>query len=120
MGTFGYRDLPPEEGGPVGRAWWEANAADYLSEHGAFLGDAELRWGPEGLTEAEAGLLGDVAGTRLLEVGAEVARVLRPGGRWVFSVTHPLRWAFSDDPTREGLTVRRSYFDRRPYVETDE
>jgi SAM-dependent methyltransferase len=198
MGTFGYRDLPPEEGGPVGRAWWEANAEDYLSEHGAFLGDAELRWGPEGLTEAEAGLLGDVAGTRVLEVGAgaaqcsrwlagrgarvvasdvsaamldgaarlnaatgvavplvqadattlpfaggtfdtvftsfgaipfvpdarlvhaEVARVLRPGGRWVFSVTHPLRWAFPDDPTREGLTVRRSYFDRRPYVETDE
>ena len=31
----------------------------------------------------------------------EVARVLRRGGRWVFSVTHPLRWAFPDDPGPE-------------------
>src|SRR5690606_41228429 len=31
-------------------------------------------------------------------VHREVARVLRPGGLWVFSVTHPLRWAFPDDP----------------------
>src|SRR5262245_55282758 len=28
----------------------------------------------------------------------EVHRVLRPGGRWVFSVTHPMRWIFLDDP----------------------
>ena len=48
---------------------------------------------------------------------AEVARVLRPGGRLVFSVTHPLRWAFPDDPGPAGLTVRQSYFDRTPYVE---
>ena len=52
-------------------------------------------------------------------VHAEVARVLRPGGRWVFSVTHPVRWAFPDDPTTGGLTVTRSYFDRTPYVECD-
>jgi hypothetical protein len=50
----------------------------------------------------------------------EVARVLRPGGRWVFSVTHPIRWCFPDDPGPEGLTARTSYFDRRPYVEIDE
>jgi SAM-dependent methyltransferase len=50
-------------------------------------------------------------------VHAEVARVLRPGGRWVFAVTHPLRWAFPDDPSERGLTADRSYFDRRPYVE---
>ena len=49
----------------------------------------------------------------------EVARVLRPGGRWVFSVTHPIRWAFPDDPGQAGLTVYRSYFDRTPYVEED-
>jgi SAM-dependent methyltransferase len=48
---------------------------------------------------------------------AEVARVVRPAGRWVFSVTHPVRWAFPDDPGPAGLTVRRSYFDRTPYVE---
>ena len=46
--------------------------------------------------------------------------MLRPGGRWVFSVTHPLRWAFPDDPTLHGLTANRSYFDRRPYVEQDD
>ncbi|WP_127129183.1 class I SAM-dependent methyltransferase [Georgenia sp. SYP-B2076] len=52
-------------------------------------------------------------------VHASVARVLRPGGRWVFSVTHPIRWAFPDDPGAGGLRVHRSYFDRTPYVETD-
>jgi SAM-dependent methyltransferase len=50
----------------------------------------------------------------------EVARVLRPGGRWVFSVTHPFRWCFPDDPSAAGLTVSTSYFDRTPYVEQDE
>lgn len=49
----------------------------------------------------------------------EVARVLRPGGRWVFSVTHPMRWMFPDDPGPRGLTVIQSYFDRSPYVEVD-
>ena len=53
-------------------------------------------------------------------VMAQCARVLRPGGRLVFSVTHPLRWAFPDDPGPAGLTVRQSYFDRTPYVEVDE
>ncbi|MFG2300809.1 class I SAM-dependent methyltransferase [Actinacidiphila glaucinigra] len=50
----------------------------------------------------------------------EVRRVLRPGGRWVFSVTHPVRWAFPDEPGPEGLTASASYFDRTPYVEQDE
>jgi SAM-dependent methyltransferase len=50
----------------------------------------------------------------------EVFRVLRPGGRWVFSATHPLRWIFLDDPGPEGLVATHSYFDRRPYVELDE
>ena len=40
----------------------------------------------------------------------EVARVLRPGGRWVFP----------DDPSPSGMSVVRSYFDRTPYVEQDE
>ena len=179
------------------RAYWEAAAADYQREHGAFLGDARFVWGPEGLDEADVHLLGEVAGRRVLEVGAgaaqcsrwllgrgadvvavdisvaqlraaravdarlgarvpvlaadalqlplargcvdvafsaygapqfvadaaglqrEVARVLRPGGRWVFSVTHPVRWSFPDDPGPAGLTAVASYFDRRPYVEQD-
>ncbi|PZR51991.1 SAM-dependent methyltransferase [Xylanimonas oleitrophica] len=195
--SVGFHHVPDAEGGAAGRGWWDANAAEYLEEHGEFLGDAAFRWGPEGLTEAEAGLLGDVVGRQVLEVGAgaaqcsrwlaaqgadvvatdvsagmlagaarldtatgvhvpvlqadaralpfadasfdvvftsfgaipfvpdaarvhaEAARVLRPGGRWVFSVTHPLRWAFPDDPTTRGLTAIRSYFDRRPYVEQD-
>lgn len=49
----------------------------------------------------------------------EVARVLRPGGRWIFAVTHPLRWIFPDDPGEAGLTVSQSYFDRTPYVEVN-
>jgi SAM-dependent methyltransferase len=51
---------------------------------------------------------------------AEVHRVVRPGGAFVFSVTHPIRWAFPDDPGPHGLTADRSYFDRSPYVELDE
>jgi SAM-dependent methyltransferase len=179
------------------RTHWDADAGAYLAEHGEFLGEVRFVWGPEGLTEQDAGLLGDVRGRRVLEVGcgsapcarwlaeagadvvaldlsagmlaaaaaanartgvtvplvqadaehlppadesvdvacsaygavpfvadsarvmAEVARVLRPGGRWVFSVSHPIRWAFPDDPGEPGLTVRSSYFDRTPYVEED-
>jgi len=192
----GYRDVADDEGSRAGRGWWDANATQYLAEHGDFLGPADFLWCPEGLREADAHLLGDLDGARVLEIGAgaaqcsrwlaarrvevvacdvsagmlraaarydarecvrtplvqadaralpfatgtfdvvftafgalpfvpdaarvhaEVARVLRSGGRWVFSVTHPLRWAFPDDPGRRGLTAERSYFDRRPYVET--
>ena len=53
-------------------------------------------------------------------VMAEAERVLRPGGRFVFSTTHPMRWAFADEPGPDGLTVRHSYCDRTPYVEQDE
>lgn len=49
----------------------------------------------------------------------EVARVLRLGGRWVFAVSHPIRWAFPDSPGPDGLTATMSYFDRSPYVEFD-
>nr|WP_246043636.1 class I SAM-dependent methyltransferase [Rarobacter incanus] len=183
-----------------GRLWWDSNAQEYMDEHRAFLGDADFVWGPEGLREADARLLGDIrdlSGQKVLEIGsgaaqcsrwlaaggcdvvatdvsatmieqarllnertgvnvplvaadardlpfgdaafdvvftaygaipfvaeldaihAEVARVLRPGGRWVFSVTHPIRWAFPDAPGEPGLTVSKSYFDRAPYIETD-
>ncbi|MEV5594321.1 methyltransferase domain-containing protein [Streptomyces sp. NPDC052496] len=202
------------ESSRASRGWWDRNADEYQSDHGAFLGDDRFVWGPEGLDEAEAGLLGPAAelkGRRVLEIGAgaaqcsrwlaaqgahpvaldlshrqlqhalrigteaestgpapvgtpgvsprlelveadagalpfrdasfdlacsaygavpfvadpvrvmrEVRRVLRPGGRWVFSVTHPIRWAFPDEPGPEGLSVGASYFDRTPYVEQDE
>lgn len=53
-------------------------------------------------------------------VMAEVFRVLKPGGRWVFSVNHPMRWIFPDDPGPAGLTVTIPYFNRTPYSETDD
>jgi SAM-dependent methyltransferase len=192
------RSAGVEETAVANRSWWDAEAGAYYVEHGAFLGDSELVWGPEGWRESELGLLGEVAGLRALEIGAgagqgsrwvarqgasvvatdlsagmirqgraldggghgapvpfaqcdalaipfgeatfdlvftaygavpfvadsarlmrEAARVLRPGGRFVFSTTHPVRWAFPDDPGPGGLTVTQSYFDRTPYVEAD-
>lgn len=182
----------------VNRRWWDADARNYLAEHGEDLGSADFLWCPEGLRESEAGLLGALTGRTVLEVGCgsapcarwlatqgarvvgldlsagmlrhavraahdtgisvplvqadatrlpfaessfdlacsafgavpfvadsaavmrEVARVLLPGGRWVFAVTHPLRWIFPDDPGEAGLTVAQSYFDRSPYVEVDQ
>jgi SAM-dependent methyltransferase len=193
----GRRHLGPEESATASRAWWDHDADAYLAEHGPALGDVRLQWGPEGLDEETAGLLGPVAGLSVVEVGcgagqgsrwlrardartvgvdvsgamlgharrldrtaglpgwwvqgdvlrlplrartfdlafssygalpfvpdlapafAEVARVLRTGGRWVFSLTHPFRWCFRDDPGPDGLVVERSYFDRRAYVEDD-
>ena len=50
----------------------------------------------------------------------EIARVLRPGGRLIFSITHPMRWIFLDDPGPAGLTAITSYFDQSGYVEEDE
>ena len=184
------------------RAWWDADASAYHETHGEFLGvdseAGEFIWCPEGLHEGDVGLLGDVAGKQILEIGCgsapcarwladqgawavgldlssgmlrrgadamdkggprvplilagaeslpfadasfdiacsafgaipfvadsalvmrEVARVLRPGGRWVFSVNHPMRWIFPDDPGQAGLTAAIPYFDRTPYVEVDE
>src|SRR5205085_243030 len=43
------------------------------------------------------GFVADSAQTML-----EVARVLRPRGRWVFATTHPTRWSFPDDPGPAG------------------
>ncbi|MFH8569768.1 class I SAM-dependent methyltransferase [Streptomyces sp. NPDC017993] len=197
------RHASDTESSRANRGWWDSNADEYQSEHGGFLGDDRFVWGPEGLDEAEAGLLGPAAelkGQRVLEIGAgaaqcsrwlaaqgahpvaldlshrqlqhalriadgtpgegdvelveadagalpfrdgsfdlacsaygaipfvadpvrvlsEVRRVLRPGGRFVFSVTHPIRWAFPDEPGPEGLSVAASYFDRVPYVEQDD
>ncbi|WP_291314678.1 class I SAM-dependent methyltransferase [Corynebacterium sp. UBA2622] len=47
---------------------------------------------------------------------AEVSRVLAPGGRFVFSVNHPMRWVFPDDP--EAFTAEIPYFSRA-YEERD-
>jgi SAM-dependent methyltransferase len=204
LGSDGYpaasgvarRPAGDAESARANRRWWDAAAPAYLAEHGADLGDVDFLWGPEGLREADARLLGDVAGRRVLEIGCgsapcsrwlrrhgadvvafdlsagmlrraaelnratglavplvqadaaalpfgsssfdvvcsafgalpflddvaaalrEVARVLRPGGRFAASVNHPLRWPFPDSPDPDDLRVVSSYFDRTPYVET--
>ncbi|QRV01398.1 class I SAM-dependent methyltransferase [Arcanobacterium phocisimile] len=56
----------------------------------------------------------------LTEVHNEVSRVLRTGGIWAYSALHPTRWMFPDDPTENGLTAIRSYFDRTPYIERND
>jgi SAM-dependent methyltransferase len=61
------------------RAWWDAEAAGYYAEHGGFLGDSDFVWGPEGLREADARLLGPLSGRRVLEIGAGAAQC----SRWV-------------------------------------
>jgi SAM-dependent methyltransferase len=192
------RPITTEENRRASRHWWDIDADNYQAEHGAFLGEVDFVWCPEGLREADIGLLGPVTGSRVLEVGCgaaaaarwlvtqgadvvavdlsagmlrhavaaaqatavrptllqcdalalplrdasfdiaftafgavpfiddsaqvmrEVFRVLRAGGRWVFSATHPMRWIFLDDPGPDGLVVTHSYFDRRPYVEFDD
>jgi SAM-dependent methyltransferase len=192
------RPVTDPESRRANRRWWDSDADQYQAEHGEFLGEVDLRWCPEGLREADAGLLGPLRGRRVIEVGCgaaagsrwvaaqgadvvgidlsagmlrhavqanekhclpvtilqadasalpfgagrfdtaftafgavpfvadsgrvmrEVFRVLKPGGRWVFAVTHPMRWIFLDDPGERGLVAVHSYFDRRPYVEYDE
>ncbi|WP_242454778.1 class I SAM-dependent methyltransferase [Bailinhaonella thermotolerans] len=190
--------MSAEQSVRANRRWWDGAADEYQAEHGEFLRDTGFVWCPEGLDEADARLLGDVRGKRVLEIGCgagqcarwlvtqgaravgvdlsyrqlqhsrridldtglrlpvaaadaralpfadesfdavcsaygaipfvadsaavmrEAARVLRPGGLFVFSVTHPIRWSFPDDPGPHGLTATRPYFDRTPYVEFDE
>lgn len=56
----------------------------------------------------------------LTAIHREVFRVLKPGGVWAFSAMHPVRWMFFDDPTRGGMNVEYSYFDRTPYSERSE
>ncbi|MBT0565182.1 class I SAM-dependent methyltransferase [Williamsia sp. CHRR-6] len=94
---------------------------------GAGAGPALVQAGAENLPFADASF--DIACSAFgavpfvadsARVMAEVARVLRPGGRWVFAVNHPMRWIFPDDPGPVGLTATIPYFDRSPYVEVDD
>src|SRR3954468_13395102 len=63
------RDADDGESARASRSWWDEQAVDYYGEHGAFLGDLDFLWGPEGLRESAAGLLGEVRGRRVLEIG---------------------------------------------------
>jgi hypothetical protein len=72
------RDAGTAETAAANRTWWDAEAVDYYAEHGAFLGDDDLVWGPEGWSEELLGLLGDIVGRDVLEIGGGAAQ----GGRW--------------------------------------
>ena len=74
-----HRDADAAESARANRQWWDGEAPAYQAEHGDFLGDADLLWCPEGLREADARLLGDVAGRDVLEVGCGAAQ----GARWL-------------------------------------
>lgn len=56
----------------------------------------------------------------LAEGFREVARVLTPGGRWIFAATHPFSWVFPDSPHVEDLSVVRGYGRADAYVESDD
>jgi SAM-dependent methyltransferase len=71
------RAAAPAESVRAMRGWWDGQARDYYAEHGQFLGDADFVWGPENLREATAGLLGDVTGKAVLEVGCGAAQCSR-------------------------------------------
>lgn len=132
----GRRVLEVGAGGAQGARWLAGQGAEPVAldlSHG-MLRHAQHRQPPVPLVQADAGALPfpdasfDLACSAYgalpfvadaAAVHAEVARVLRRGGRWVFSVTHPVRWAFADSPGPEGLVADRSYFDRTPYVERD-
>lgn len=49
----------------------------------------------------------------------EIARVLTPGGRFVYATNHPMRWVFPDDPSKAGLTATIPYFNRTYAEQTD-
>ena len=75
-----------------------------------------------GAEQDAQGFLGRITNAPSSSQGSlrEVARVLHPGGRFVASVNHPMRWPLPDSPDPADLTVTSSYFDRTPYVETDD
>ena len=58
---------------------WDRYADEYQATHGTFLGDAGFVWGPEGHTEEELRVLGDVTGLDVLEVGSGAGQC----SRWV-------------------------------------
>ena len=77
--TVARRGLSADENRRASRHWWDIDADSYQKEHGGFLGDVDLMWCPERMREADVGLLGPVAGARVLEVGCGAAA----GARWL-------------------------------------
>lgn len=55
----------------------------------------------------------------LEEAFTEVARVLAPGGRWIYAATHPFSWPLPDSPYLEDLRVIRPYRSGEVYTESE-
>ena len=72
-----FRHVPGDEAERANRRDWDAEADSYQDEHGEFLRDAGFIWSPEGLDEAQVGLLGDVSGKRVLEIGCGAGQCSR-------------------------------------------
>jgi SAM-dependent methyltransferase len=56
------------------REHWNAKADDYQAEHGTFIGRPEPRWGVWQIPEDELGVLGEMAGKDVLELGCGAAQ----------------------------------------------
>lgn len=54
----------------------------------------------------------------LQELFQNIASLLRPGGRFIYSINHPMRWVFPDDPGEAGLIASIPYFEKS-YMETE-
>lgn len=85
---------PVDEAGSrrANRHDWDLYADEYQRLHGEFLGDVGFLWGPEGLQEADLGVLGhpeQLSGRRVLELGSgagQCARWLRTQGAESFGL----------------------------------
>lgn len=60
--------------GARNREHWDATADEYQARHGSFIGQPEPRWGIWQLPEDELGILGDVSGKDVLELGCGAAQ----------------------------------------------
>ena len=56
------------------RAFWDDRADEYQARHREFIGRGEPRWGVWQLPESELGILGDVTGKDVLELGCGAAQ----------------------------------------------
>jgi SAM-dependent methyltransferase len=56
------------------RAFWDSYADEYQGEHDAFLRHDEIRWGMWQLPDGELGILGELAGLDVLELGCGAAQ----------------------------------------------
>lgn len=64
----------PSEQAQRNRAFWDERSDDYQQRHREFIGRGEPRWGVWQIPEAELGVLGDVAGLDVLELGCGAAQ----------------------------------------------